>query len=156
MAAQQKWHLSGDYFENCNCNVVCPCLVSPSAPLTARPSQGVCDVALVFHIDKGSYGEVSLDGLNVAVVGHTPGAMGDGNWTLAAYIDERADEQQTAALGAIFSGAEGGPMAAFAPLVGKHLGVKKVAIKYAITRQEPLGGNSRHHAYGGGAPADHA
>src|SRR5258708_26637010 len=128
-----NWHLSGDYFENCNCNVVCPCLVSPSAPLTARPSEGVCDVALVFHIDKGSYDNVSLDGLNVAVVGHTPGAMGEGNWTLAAYIDERADDQQTAALGAIFSGAEGGPMSAFAPLVGKHLGVKKTAIKYAIT-----------------------
>ena len=76
MAAQQKWHLSGDYFENCNCNVVCPCLVSPSAPLTARPSQGVCDVALIFHIDKGNYGQVSLDGLNVAVVGHTPGGHG--------------------------------------------------------------------------------
>src|SRR5436190_21573478 len=49
------------------------------------------------------------------------------------YIDERADGQQTAALGAIFGGAEGGPMAAFAPLVGKHLGVKKAEIKYAIT-----------------------
>src|SRR6476469_90971 len=48
-------------------------------------------------------------------------------------IDERADEQQTEALGAIFSGAEGGPMAAFAPLIGNHLGVKKVAIKYAIS-----------------------
>ena len=131
--AAKKWNLSGDYFENCNCNVVCPCLVSPSAPLTARPSQGVCDVALVFHIDKGSYEKVSLDGLNVAVVGHTPGAMGEGNWTIAAYIDERADEQQTEALGAIFSGAEGGPMAAFAPLIGNHLGVKKVAIKYAIS-----------------------
>ena len=59
--------------------------------------------------------------------------MGEGNWTIAAYIDERADEQQTEALGAIFSGAEGGPMAAFAPLVGNHLGVKKVAIKYAIS-----------------------
>jgi len=53
MAAQKKWQLSGDYFENCNCNVVCPCLVSTSAPLTARPSQGVCDVAVVFHADKG-------------------------------------------------------------------------------------------------------
>lgn len=132
MATQKKWQLSGDYFENCNCNVVCPCLVSPSAPLTARPSQGVCDVALVFHIDKGSYDTVSLDGLNVAVIGHTPGPMGGGNWTLAAYIDERADDQQTAALGAIFGGAEGGPMAAFAPLVGTHLGAKKVAIDYAI------------------------
>jgi hypothetical protein len=133
MATQQKWQLSGDYFENCNCNVVCPCLVSTNAPLTSRPSQGTCDVALVFHIDKGMYGKVPLDGLNVAVVAHTPGVMSEGNWTLAAYIDERADEQQTAALGAIFSGAEGGPIAAFAPLVGKHLGVKKAAIKYAIT-----------------------
>jgi hypothetical protein len=131
MAAQTKWHLSGDYFENCNCNVVCPCLVSPAAPMTAQPSQGVCDVALLFHIDNDSYGQVSLDGLNVAVVAHTPGPMADGNWTLAAYIDERADDKQTAALGAIFGGAEGGPMAAFAPLVGKHLGAKKVAIKYA-------------------------
>jgi hypothetical protein len=132
MAAQQKWRLTGDYFENCNCNVVCPCLVSPGAPLTARPTQGACDVALVFHVDKGSYGEVSLDGLNVVVVAHTPGPMGEGNWTLAAYIDERADDRQTGALGAIFSGAEGGPMAAFAPLVGKHLGVKKVPIRYAV------------------------
>src|SRR5208282_3763744 len=132
MAAQKKWRLSGDYFENCNCDVVCPCLVSASAPLTARPSQGVCDVALIFHIDKGSYDDVSLDGLNVAVIVHTPGPMADGNWTLAAYIDERADDPQTAALSAIFGGAEGGPMAAFAPLVGKHLGAQKVAINYAI------------------------
>ncbi len=132
MAEQKKWQLSGDYFENCNCDVLCPCLVSPGAPLTARPTQGACDVALVFHIEKGNYDSVSLDGLNIAVIGHTPGAMGEGNWTLAAYIDERADDQQTAALGAIFGGAEGGPMAAFAPLIGKHLGAKKVAIKYAV------------------------
>jgi hypothetical protein len=132
MAPQTKWRLTGDYFENCNCDVVCPCLVSPAAPMTARPSRGMCDVALVFHVDKGSYGQVSLDGLNVAVVAHTPGRMADGNWTLAAYVDERADDKQAGALGAIFSGAEGGPMEAFAPLVGTHLGVKKVPIKYAI------------------------
>lgn len=132
MAAQSKWQLSGDYFENCNCDVVCPCIVSAAAPLTARPSQGSCDFGLVFHIDRGRYDQVSLDGLNVAVIGHAPGVMADGNWTIAAYIDERADDAQSAALGAIFGGGEGGPMAAFAPLVGNHLGAKKVAIKYAI------------------------
>ncbi|MDI3306737.1 MAG: DUF1326 domain-containing protein [Acetobacteraceae bacterium] len=132
MATQKKWQLSGDYFENCNCDVVCPCLVSPAAPLTARPSQGACDVALAFHIDKGSYDGVPLDGLNVVLAGHAPGPMADGNWSLAAYIDERADDRQTAALGAIFSGSEGGPMAAFAPLVGTHLGVRKVPIRYSI------------------------
>jgi hypothetical protein len=132
MAPPKKWQLTGDYFENCNCDVVCPCLVSAGAPLTARPSQGMCDVALVFHIETGRYDDVPLDGLNVAVIAHTPGAMGEGNWTLAAYIDQRADDAQTAALGAIFGGAEGGPMAAFAPLVGTHLGARKVAIDYAV------------------------
>jgi len=132
MASPTNWRFSGDYFENCNCDVVCPCLASLRAPLTARPSQGVCDLALFFHIDRGSYGELSLDGLNVAVIAHWPGPMADGNGTLAAYIDERDGDRQTAALGAIFGGAEGGPMAAFAPLVGANLGVKKVPISYAI------------------------
>jgi hypothetical protein len=132
MASQAKWELSGDYFENCNCDVVCPCLVSAGPPMTARPTQGVCDVALAFHVDKGKYGDVSLDGLNVVVAVHTPGAMGEGNWTLAAYIDERADDRQTEALGAIFGGAVGGPMAIFAPLVAKNLGAKKVTIDYAV------------------------
>jgi len=127
-----KWKISGDYFENCNCNVVCPCLISTNAPLTSKPTQGVCDVALVFHIDSGNYDNVTLDGLNVAVAVHTPGAMGQGNWTAAPYIDERANDQQTQALGAIFSGAAGGPMSIFAPLIANHLGPKKVPIKYRI------------------------
>jgi hypothetical protein len=126
------WKLSGDYFENCNCNVVCPCLISTGTPLTSKPTQGVCDVALIFHIDKGNYGSVRLDGLNVAMIAHTPGPMANGNWTVAAYIDERANDQQTEALGAIFTGAAGGPMAAFAPLIGNNLGAKKVPIKYQI------------------------
>lgn len=132
MASQAKWELSGDYFENCNCDVVCPCLVSAAAPLTARPTKGVCDVVLAFHIDKGKYADVPLDGLNVVVAAHTPGPMGEGNWTLAAYIDERANDRQAEALGAIFTGASGGPMAIFAPLVGKNLGAKKMAIHYAV------------------------
>lgn len=132
MAAQKKWRLTGDYFENCNCDVVCPCLVSPNAPMSGKPSHGTCDVALAFHIDKGEYDGVALDGLNVAVIGHAPGPMGEGNMTFAAYVDERADDRQTAALEAIFSGAEGGPIAAFAPLVGTHLGVKKVPIRYRV------------------------
>ncbi len=127
-----QWRLTGDYFENCNCDVACPCLVSTSAPLTARPTQGACDVALLFHIDRGRYDNLSLDGLNVALVAHAPGPMADGNWSVAAYIDERADDQQTAALGAIFTGAERGPMAAFVPLIGQQLGVKKLPIRYRI------------------------
>jgi hypothetical protein len=132
MADQVQWQLSGDYFENCNCSVVCPCLVSKAAPLTSRPTEGVCDVPLIFHIESGSYGALALDGLNVALAIHTPGPMAEGNWSVAAYIDQRADDKQTEALGAIFTGAAGGPMSALAPLIGKNLGVSKVPITYKI------------------------
>ena len=107
--AEIKWQLSGDYFENCNCSVVCPCLVSTRPPLTSQPTQGDCHVAMIFHIDKGRYGDVPLDGMNVALIAKSQGAMANGNMTGAAYIDERADEKQTEALGAIFSGGAGGP-----------------------------------------------
>ena len=72
---------------------------------------------LIFHIESGRYGDVALDGLNVLVILHAPGVMAEGNWSVATYIDQRADDKQTEALGAIFTGAAGGPMAAFAPLV---------------------------------------
>jgi hypothetical protein len=120
-----QWQLSGDYFENCSCSVVCPCLVSKAPPLTSKPTEGVCNVPLVFHIESGRYDGIALDELNVALAIQTPGPMAEGNWSVAAYIDERADDKQTEALGAIFTGAAGGPMAAFAPLIGKNLGVKR-------------------------------
>ncbi len=68
MAEEARWQFTGDYFENCNCSVVCPCLVSKVAPLTWRPTEGTCDVTAV-HIERGSYGDVSLDGLNAACAG---------------------------------------------------------------------------------------
>jgi hypothetical protein len=129
----ERWQtLNGISQVTCNCSVVCPCLVSKAAPLTSRPTEGVCDLPLVFPIERGRYGSTSLDGLNVPLAIHTPGPMADGNWSVAAYIDDRADDRQTDALGAIFTGAAGGPMAAFAPLIGKNLGVRKVRITYRI------------------------
>jgi len=126
------WFLDGDYFENCNCAVVCPCLVSSQAPLTAIPTEGVCDVAIAVHISQGMYGDVAINDLNAVLVAHTPGPMIDGNWTVALYLDERADDAQRAALQAILSGQAGGVMGGFAPLIGEVLGVKAVPIAFAI------------------------
>ena len=124
------WSLRGEYFENCNCTVVCPCLLSPAAPLTSSPTEGACEVAFAFHLADGTFGDVSLDGLNVALVARTPGPMIEGNWVVALYVDERADERQQEALQAIFSGAAGGVMGGFAPLIGEVLGIKAVPIHY--------------------------
>lgn len=124
------WTISGDYFENCNCDVICPCIASPQEPLTATPTQGACEVPLAFHIESGTYGDVSLDGLNAVVVLRTPGVMAEGNATVALYLDERADDAQREALTAIFSGTAGGPMGALAPLVGEVLGARSVPITF--------------------------
>src|SRR5258708_8601111 len=117
MADQVQWHLSGDYFENCNCSIMCPCLVSAAAPLTSQPTEGFCNVPLLFHIDSGRYGDVALDDLNVAVMLHAPGVMAEGNWSIAAYIDQRAGDAQTEALSPIFTRPPAGPMTPFTPLL---------------------------------------
>jgi hypothetical protein len=46
--------------------------------LTAKPTKGDCYFAFVFHVDRGRYGDLGLDGLNFAVVGYMPGAMAAG------------------------------------------------------------------------------
>jgi hypothetical protein len=129
-ATQTRWQIEGDYFENCNCDVVCPCLFSPGPPMTAHPTAGPCEVPFAFHIDRGNYGDTALDGLNAVVALRTPGVMSEGHATVALYLDERADEQQRAGLQAIFSGAAGGPVGALAPLIETVLGVKAVPITF--------------------------
>jgi hypothetical protein len=125
-----SWTFTGEYFENCNCTVVCPCLFSTEAPLTSSPTEGACEVGFAFHLDRGVYGDLSLDDLNIAMIARTPGPMAEGNWTAALYIDERADDRQREALQAIFTGQAGGVMGGFAPLITEVLGVKAVPITY--------------------------
>jgi hypothetical protein len=116
-----KWQVSGDYFEACSCDSVCPC---PTSGLAARPTKGSCDAGLVFHVDRGQYDGTRLDGLSFAVLLHTPGPMIQGNWTVGVVVDERASPAQREALAAIASGQGGGPIAALAPLVGRVGGVE--------------------------------
>ena len=129
-STQTRWQIVGDYFENCNCDVVCPCLFSPNPPLTSKPTEGACEVAFGFHIDRGNYNDVTLDGLNIGLIARTPGPMGEGNWSVALYLDERADERQRQALQTIFTGSDGGPLANLAPLISTVLGVKAVPITF--------------------------
>lgn len=131
-STQTRWHIAGEYFENCNCRVVCPCGISPNQPMTSKPTEGFCDDAFAFHINSGIYGNVRLDGLNAVTVVHMPGSMAEGNWSVALYLDERADEGQSLALQAIFSGSAGGPLGAMTPFISTVLGMKTVPINFKI------------------------
>jgi hypothetical protein len=85
---------------------------------------------MAFRVDRGSYGSVPLDGLGFIVLGYTPEAMANGNWSVGLIADERASTEQRDAIAAIASGAAGGPMAALSPLVGKFLGVQPAPIRF--------------------------
>lgn len=120
----ENWQVRGTYFEACNCEVVCPC------NLLGAPSEGECKVVVAWHVDEGQYGTVDLAGMNVALFAHAPGHMMQEKWKVALYTDDRASPEQAEALAKIFSGQEGGHLAALGPLIGEVLGVKSVPIDY--------------------------
>ncbi len=121
------WRMQGELVLSCNCNVFCPCVISLGKH---PPTEGYCQGWAGVHIEKGHSGEHSLDGLNVGLLLDIPGNMGRGNWTAAAYVDERADDDAAAALERIFSGAAGGTTGLLQILVGNFLGVQRAAISY--------------------------
>src|SRR5438270_514728 len=115
------WHINGEYFENCNCDVLCPCITSS---LQGKADQERCYVSFAIHIEDGASDSVRLDGLNAVLVMDSPQVMGTGGWRLAAYLDERATDEQRAELGAVLSGERGGPPELVKSLIGEQLGVK--------------------------------
>jgi hypothetical protein len=125
--AAPAWHVEGQYYENCSCDYVCPCVLSQ---MMVKPSQGWCTFAMAFRIDRGSYGGLPLDGLGFMILGHTPEEMGKGNWSVGVIVDERASPAQRDAITGIASGSAGGPMAALGGLVGKFLGVESAPIVF--------------------------
>jgi hypothetical protein len=121
------WNIKGQYMETCNCTLLCPCIWSN---LAARPTEGVCEVALAMRIDQGEKDDVKLDGLSFVVMLHAPGPMGEGNMTVGLIVDEAANDRQVDAIRSIATGEAGGPMAALAPLVGKVAGIEKRPIRF--------------------------
>lgn len=120
----EKWKLSGTYFESCNCDAACPCV------FLSDPTEGECTLLVAWHIDKGKYGDVSLDGLNVALAAHSPGNMVKTKWQAAAYFDERASAAQADALHTIFGGKAGGHPEVLMSFVGELLGAHSVPIEF--------------------------
>lgn len=121
------WQVTGEYFETCSCDYVCPCILTN---LAAKPTKETCTFAMAFQIDRGRFGTVALDGLGFAVIGFTPGVMGDGNWKVGVIVDERATAEQEQAIVGIASGQAGGPVAALGPLVDAFLGTERKAIRF--------------------------
>ena len=130
----EPWYLKGEYFENCNCDVVCHCVVNGMGILRALPNSEDqdCSVTHAFAIEDGRCGQTDLSGLNVVTVMVSPPGqpMAAGNWKRGLYVDDRASLAQHEALAAIFGGQAGGHFALLSMLVSGILGVRRAAIRY--------------------------
>lgn len=119
-----NWHISGIYGEACNCEAACPCVfLSP-------PTTGECTALVGWHIEAGTFGETDLSGFNAALAVYCPGNMATEPWTVALYLDERADSAQTEALTQIFAGRAGGHFANIAEHIGEVLAVQSAAVEF--------------------------
>ena len=98
-----NWELSVTVLVARNCDYGCPC------NLNAPPTSGDCEGGWTWQIEKGRYGDVSLDGLALALFADWPKAIHEGGGEAVAYYDERADERQREALENLLRGGEGGP-----------------------------------------------
>ena len=119
------WNIKGSYFETCNCELMCPCILSMDHGAT----NDYCRVTLVFHIREGQVEGTDVGGVKLAVIADTPKVMTEGNWRLGMFVDESATDEQVQKVAGVFGGQLGGPMAGLAPLVGEMLGVEKAPIE---------------------------
>ncbi len=92
------WEIHAVVVANCNCAYGCPC------QFDALPTYGTCEAADGFHIEKGFYGGVSLDGLSAGMLAKWPGPIHEGNGERLIIIDDQATAEQRNALEKIISG----------------------------------------------------
>lgn len=110
----EKWGVSGDYVEACNCDVTCQCVwLEP-------PDDDVCTVSLAWNITEGRYGDVDLSGVRAAMLMSTDeGVMfaPETKWDIVLFVDETASDEQRSALEDIYLGRAGG---IWAPVADTH------------------------------------
>ena len=78
-----KWAMQGTLLGACSCDWGCPC------SFDAPPTQGYCEGGYVWHIEKGTFGNVPLDGLSWSWIAHSPGPLHKGNVRFLVLADEK-------------------------------------------------------------------
>jgi hypothetical protein len=133
MAEIPPWHIAGDWFDVCNCDIPCPC------EFAQPPTGNVCYGVLAYHIREGHYGDVPLTGLNLVLLGTFEGNIWTGqatNLKLGLFLDDRANARQQEALQMIFSGQAGGTPAWLSAIRGtptrEMLGMEVVPIAFEV------------------------
>ncbi|MEG3592239.1 MAG: DUF1326 domain-containing protein [Pseudomonadota bacterium] len=127
-----NWKLEGNYFESCNCDLVCPCI------FLDPPTEGFCEAQVGWEINKGHLDDVNLDGVKIGVWLHAPGPLTEGGWDLALYVDDKASKEQFDAVCQLWSGEHGGHLAIISSLVGNVMSAEQVPIEISTSNPRSL------------------
>lgn len=124
------WELKGREMANCNCEYGCNCQFG------GLPDKGGCQALFGMDIEEGHYGDTDLSGLKIAAAFRWPGPIHEGHGEAAAFVDERADEDQRNALLTIMTGGDTDPFATvfavFAAMVEKFHEPQFVPIEFDV------------------------
>lgn len=101
------WHVSGSYYEACNCQVVCPCRREGDRP-GGRSTYGECDFVLSWWITQGNVDGRDLSGRKVVLVGHYSDDEPGSPWSVSIVVDSGATKAEVADIADIFLGRLGG------------------------------------------------
>jgi hypothetical protein len=132
VAVATRWHVSGKYFESCNCDPICPCRRIDGVA-GGRSTHGICTGVLSWLIEEGSAAETGLTGLAVAMAIRYDDDEPGSPWSWVLYLDERGSTGQQEALEEIFTGRLGGDAETHFPWVWKQsdlLAVRRVGIEH--------------------------
>lgn len=131
MSAVPDWRIAGDWFDNCSCDIACPCTFGQA------PDNNLCEHVLFWHIREGQYGEVDLSGLCLVRVGVFDGNIWDASARVRSgtIIDDRASDSQADAISQIYGGNAGGWPKKIGDLFSRGrqpLGTERAAITFEI------------------------
>ena len=77
--------------------MLCPCIIGPRSAAggaRAEPTEGHCDVPMVFRIAKGRYGEAGLAGLHAGAGHPCSRRHGTGDRTVRIYVAGAASAEE--------------------------------------------------------------
>ena len=124
------WHVTGSFFEACNCLPISPRRRRGGRASEAGPTEGVCDFALSWRVLHGTFGRTPLDDLNVIMAGSYRNDEDGRPWRVAVYVDNRATPDQHHALVQIFTGQAGGtPVRNYASSIGEVYAVRSAHVE---------------------------
>ena len=123
---ESGYHISGSYYEACNCEAICPCRRQDGVA-AGLSTYGVCDFILSWHIKDGRAGDVDLSDRLVCMAGSYRDDEKGKPWTVSIYVDKDASEAQKQAVGDVFSGKLGGNMA-FTQWIARIVDIRHAAI----------------------------